>query len=64
MRDGEKAGRGTLYFPEGSSLTGVFRDGALNGFGWYTAEDGDRLQGRWTDGELNGKVKNTVLKES
>ena len=51
---GEKYGRGCFYFPDGSSLAGVFKSDALEGRGVYNYADGRCMVAEYKDGELNG----------
>jgi len=41
--NGEKHGRGCLYFEDGEHLSGVWFNGALNGRGTYTFSDQSKL---------------------
>jgi histone-lysine N-methyltransferase SETD7 len=55
--NGEKHGRGCLYFEDGEHLSGVWFNGALNGRGTYTFSDQSKLVGHWIDGVCTGEVE-------
>jgi hypothetical protein len=45
LQDGERHGRGTLYFPDGACQAGRWINGVMSGPGEYIDDDGSRLQG-------------------
>ena len=54
---GNRIGRGTLYFGDGSYLTGQYKDDMIDGVGRYVFSDGSQLVGMFIEGELNGIVR-------
>uniref|UniRef100_A0A8C6TLJ4 Histone-lysine N-methyltransferase SETD7 n=1 Tax=Neogobius melanostomus TaxID=47308 RepID=A0A8C6TLJ4_9GOBI len=54
---GEKNGKGTFHFFDGSTLSGQYVEDALHGQAVYTYEDGTVLYGTYADGELNGPAQ-------
>lgn len=53
---GERQGRGTLRFPDGSFLSASFEQGVPHGQGSYTSAEGVRLEARFEYGALQGPV--------
>mmetsp|Transcript_50171 Transcript_50171/g.93418 ORF Transcript_50171/g.93418 Transcript_50171/m.93418 type:complete len:368 (-) Transcript_50171:172-1275(-) len=51
---GERQGRGTLRFPDGSFLSASFEQGVPHGQGSYTSAEGVRLEARFEYGALQG----------
>lgn len=58
---GQKEGLGTLCFPDGSSLRGVWRDDQITGFAVYDFDDYQQsIQGSMEEGLFTGQVTETI----
>ena len=51
---GKRRGRGTLYFEDGSTLSGTYVDDELEGIATYVYPDGRYMEAEDHDGEMNG----------
>jgi len=56
FKDGNKHGKGELFFPDGATLKGRFEDDEPSGFGVYTGSDGSTIEGNYRAGLLCGEV--------
>ena len=52
--NGEKTGRGCFYFPDGSSLTGLYISDMLEGRAVYKYSNGREMVAEYANGKLNG----------
>ena len=52
---GKRQGRGTLYFRDGSSLSGTYADDELEGVATYVYADGRYMEARYENGDMNGR---------
>ena len=57
FENGNRRGRGCLYFSDGSTLSGRFEDDNLEGVGVYTYSDGSAMEAWYSNGDLDGRLR-------
>ncbi len=54
-KDGEKHGKATYYYKDGSIFNGKYKEGKKDGKGAYVWSDGEKYIGDWKDDKIDGK---------